>query len=393
MRSPNPEFDRAFAAKLAGRDSLAFSEYLELALYHPECGYYAKAGREVGRTGDFYTNVSIGPIFAEILLEPIVEMWGQLGSPAPFHVIEQGAHHGQFAADFLIAASRKPAFSSAMRYVIVEPLSGLAQRQRSALAAFSDRVEWHTALTDLHGLTGVHWSNELIDAFPFELIEWNGARWCERRVVRRESDYFFQTERIANDELLGAVEALPVPSAAGYQTEIRLNHRPWLDALNPALSRGWVLLCDYGYARAEYYSPARRNGTLMGYRQHQRSPDPFESPGEQDLTAHVDFTALTLDAEARGFQLAGFTDQHHFLVGAAETLMRQREGQADSQWLRRLRTLLHPELMGTRFHFLALAKGVDCSLPLAGFRYQTAPRSRLGLSPSLTTLPPNSFPR
>jgi len=379
VKSPNPEFLRAFDSALGGRKSLAFSEFLQLALYHPDLGYYATASRDVGRSGDFYTNVSIGPVLAEILLEQVMEMWTALGEPTPFYLIEQGAHFGQFAADFLQAAADKPAFTTALRYAIIEPQSALQQRQQTSLTAWKDQVEWHAEFATLRGVTGVHWSNELIDALPFETLEWNGQTWLERRVARADDCLIFQSTEIPPGELRDAVAELPSPPAPGYQTEIRLSHRPWLRELSQSLERGFVLLCDYGYPRQEYYSPERREGTLMGYQRHQRSDDPFEAPGERDLSAHVDFTSLVRDAESSGFRLTGFTDQHHFLVGAAENLMRQREGQADSRWLRSLRTLLHPELMGTRFQFLALAKLPGEVSPLSGFRFQSAPRERLGL--------------
>lgn len=382
VKSPNPDFLCAFDHALRDRQSLSFSEFLQLALYHPELGYYAAASRDVGRAGDFYTNVSIGPVFAEVVLEQVREMWIALAQPAPFYLIEQGAHFGQFAVDFLRAAADIPAFSTALRYAIIEPQPSLESRQRTTLSAWQDQVEWHPGFSTLRNVTGVHWSNELIDALPFETLEWNGQTWLERRVVHDGDRFIFQAVEIPPGELRDAVAELPSPPTPGYQTEIRLSHRPWLRELSQSLDRGWVLLCDYGYPRTEYYSPERTEGTLMGYQHHQRSPDPFDSPGERDLSAHVDFTSLVRDAECCGFQLAGFTDQHHFLVGAAENLMRQREGQADNRWLRSLRTLLHPELMGTRFQFLALAKRPGAVAGLSGFRFQSAPRDRLGIPPS-----------
>lgn len=382
-KSPSPELIETFEAIRNGRESVSFSEYLQLALYHPQFGYYAQGTRSVGKGGDFYTNVSVGPVFAEIVLEQIAEMWRLLDRPEPFHVVEQGAHHGQFANDFLNLATTHPELAEALRYAIVEPHPALATHQRTMLSAHSDKVEWHSDFTNLKIENGVHWSNELIDALPFELIEWNGERWLERRVAVESDHFVFRTSEITSADLRSAVAALPTPTEAGYQTEIRLSHRAWLDDVSRSLQRGFVLLCDYGYPRDTFYQPSRREGTLFCYEQHRRSTNPLESPGQKDISAHVDFSSLASDAEARRLKLIGFTDQHHFVVGAAETLLRSREGRihtdAEKRWLKTFKTLLHPELMGTQFKFMALAKGHAPTLPLAGFRFQSPLRAALGL--------------
>jgi len=355
---------------------MAFSEYLELALYDPEVGYYAQGGA-VGLRGDFYTNVSIGPIFAEILLGQIEECWRLLGKPDPFYVIEQGAHHGEFAEDFLNAAQARPDFFRGLRYAIVEPLPRLAARQQDRLSSHRERTEWHSDLASLHVAAGVHWSNELLDALPFELIEWDGADWLERRVSLKDDQLRLIRASIDSAELREAVARLPRPGNPPYQTEIRLSHRGWLQALAQTLQRGFVLACDYGYPRDVYYAPERREGTLACYHRHHRTFDALDSPGERDLTAHVDFTLTAADAETAGFSLRGFTDQHHFLVHAAEKQLYQPGFLADSRRRKAFATLMHPELMGTRFHFLALSRNVEPQQPLTGFR--SDPFAALGL--------------
>jgi SAM-dependent MidA family methyltransferase len=348
--------------RIAFDGPIPFRDFMAAALYDPAHGYYGSGRAAIGRGGDYFTNVSVGPLFGRLLARQFAEMWERLGQPADFTIVEQGAHRGDFARDVLEALP--PECRAAMTYRIVEPIECLRHAQRGALG---DRAIWHATLDDLPPFTGVHFSNELLDAMPVPLVTWNGAEWLERCVDVREERFVFVDRPIVSEALRAHLATIP-PVPAGYVTEVNLEALAWIDTLAARLHRGWVLAIDYGFERAEFYAPERRAGTLRAYSQHRQEADLLARPGELDLTAHVEFTSLIERGAPAGLSLAGFTDQHHFMVGLGRLHFRD-DAVPEMSELRAYQTLMHPTMMGTSFHALCLAKGVALSPPLAGFRY------------------------
>ena len=190
----------------------------------------------------------------------------------------------------------------------------------------------------------------------------------------------FVTAPITDAELRRHLETIPRHRAGPYETEVNLAALKWMEQLAPKLTRGYVLAVDYGYSRDEYYAPERSSGTLQCYSNHRILPSPLTEIGHADITAHVDWTSLAERAETRGLSVAGFTDQHHFTTGVVTALMPEQFGaNADAATRRALQTLLHPEILGTTFQFLALTKNVPASAPLSGFKFARDPRVALGL--------------
>lgn len=357
MLRKSPSLDQIIAAEIAADGPLTFARFMELALYHPELGYYSSGRAGIGRAGDFYTNVSVGPTFGRVLAGQFQEMRRHLGEPKDFTVVEQGAHHGQFAADVLTALND-------VHYAIIEPVGPQQDAQREHLAPFAGRVSWHESVDALPPFQGVHFSNELMDALPFHLVRSTGSGWEELRVNGGEF-----VPAPPSSEIETACLSLPI-RPAGYITELRPAAARWIQTVANKLQRGFILAVDYGFTREELLAEHRTEGTFSCYKAHHRDAQPLLEPGEKDITAHVDFTALTEAAVAAGLQPAGWTDQHHFMVGAAEDLMRSLPSPPDAaaqKTLRALQTLLHPSTMGTQFYYLAFAKGVGGSL--SGFRY------------------------
>lgn len=358
--------------RIARDGPIPFRDFMEAALYYPEHGYYASGRASIGRGGDFFTSVSVGPLFGTLLARQFAEMWERLGEPGEFTIVEQGAHRGDFARDVLTALrANAPACFAATRYRIIEPSGALRAAQVAALGGFA--VHWFPTLAALPVFTGVHFSNELLDAFPIHAVSWDGDAWRETHVGFEDGCLAFTDLAITSAPLHAALAALP-PVPAGYRTEINLAALAWTDALAAKLTRGFVLVIDYGFPRAEYYRPERATGTLSGYAEHRRVDDLLASPGETDLTAHVDFTALAERALAAGLRVAGFTDQHHFIVALGTlhfpgtipaTPASQRE-------LRTFKTLMHPQMMGRSFQVLALEKTAGPGTPLTGLRFARA---------------------
>ncbi|HEY2140261.1 MAG TPA: SAM-dependent methyltransferase [Chthoniobacterales bacterium] len=358
--------------KIARDGPVTFAWFMDQALYQPDFGYYSSGRCQIGRRGDYFTNVSVGPLFGRLLARQFAEMWELLGRPGEFTVVEQGAHHGDFARDVLEAAKKEPDFFGALRYCLVEPFPVLEARQREALRDVPRKISWRKSVSELDPFTGVHFSNELIDAKPVRLISRDDRQdWKERLVDQRGEGFAFVAADIADENLTLHVKKLPRLGETHYETEVNLAASDWIESVSRKLNRGFVLAVDYGYPRAEFYAPQRTAGTLQCRKGHRLISSPFVEIGCVDITAHVDWTSITERAEQNGLGLAGFTDQHHFLTGLLGNL-----GPQDSD-RRALQTLLHPDLLGTRFQYLALGKGTD-KRP-GGFRFARDPRKTLGL--------------
>jgi SAM-dependent MidA family methyltransferase len=352
----------AIQALIASRGEVSFRDFMELALYHPRHGYYASARATLGREGDYFTSVSVGKIFGQLLAAQFQEMWERLGHPAPFTIVEQGAHDGTFAADVLgWCQESTPDFFKVLEYAIVEPLAPLRAKQQTRLAEFSEKLTLRNTLEDLPPFTGVHFSNELLDAFPAHRVRFRNGEWRELYVT---PDLTWTDRPINNDTLLNSLVA--VPSLEGYTTEVNLEARQWATRLAARINRGWALMIDYGYPRHRYYSPDRRDGTLQSYAAHRKVPNPLENPGFQDLTTHVEFTSLAEAFVAAGMQIAAYTDQHHFLTGLLTRAFATHPPTPAET--RALKTLLHPEMLGTTFQVLCASRTVP-SQPLSGLQY------------------------
>jgi SAM-dependent MidA family methyltransferase len=361
---------------------ISFARFMEQALYHPEHGYYGSGRCAIGRRGDYFTSVSVGPLFGKLLAAQFAEIWKTLDRPDDFVIVEQGAHHGEFATDVLEALrTDRPEFFAVLRYRIVEPFPILRQRQESVLRQFAGQTQWVASLDEMEPFCGVHFSNELLDALPVHLLkatdDREARRWHERLVERTSCGFTFVDRPVSDPRLLERLARIPPPPPGGYETEVNLAALDWMEALASRLRRGAILAADYGLARPEYYAASRRTGTLQCYAQHRVLPSPLESVGASDLTTHVEWTSLAERAEECGLRIAGFTDQHHFLTGLLSS--RPELLSAGTEKSRALQTLIHPEFLGTKFQFLGLTKEFPTGVSLGGFRFARDACSALGL--------------
>ena len=353
---------------------------MEHALYHPVNGYYSSGRAALGRGGDYFTSVSVGPLFGRLLAVQFAEMWETLGRPNDFTIVEQGAHGGDFAHDVLSAAQQEHAdFFAALRYRIIEPFPILQQGQAATLAKFADKAEWHSSLDETPAFQGIHFSNELLDAFPVHLVRWTGTEWIERHVTAGDGDFAFADMPSSDPRLAERLRNIPLPLPIGYETEVNLAALDWIETLARKITSGFILAADYGWPRAEFYAPERSTGTLRCYARHHIQPSPFLEIGHADLTAHVEWTSLAERAQECGCTLAGFTDQHHFLTGLlADARGESLVATADAKTKRSLQTLLHPQHLGMKFQFLCLAKNVAPAVSLSGLRFARDSAATLG---------------
>lgn len=388
----SPELLAYVRQQISNHGPVTFRWFMQQALYHPEHGFYGGGRARIGRRGDFYTSVSVGRIFGELMAKQFEEMWKRMNSPMSFTLVEQGAHNGQFAHDVLSWVRQfSPELSERMRYWIVEPNPRLRQEQQATLSVWPrNKVRWSASLENLEtgSLCGVHFSNELLDSFPVHLVTTSGGGWEENFVDLTKTGFRFVYGPPSNSLLRTALEKLPVPACAPgkpYTTEVNLAASRWLEDVSKVLGQGYILLSDYGYPHDQYYAPERSEGTLMAYGSHRSSRNPLENVGLADLTAHVDFTTLAERAEACGLQLAGYCDQHHFLVALGEGELREMENALQNlspdalQYIRSFKTLMHPSTMGMAFKFAGFSKNVRDTRPLLGFSRCGDPRRALGL--------------
>jgi SAM-dependent MidA family methyltransferase len=337
---------------------IAFDQYMQLALYAPGLGYYAAGARKFGDAasgGDFVTAPEISPLFARALASQVA----QVGDRRAPRVLEFGAGSGALARDLLDALAQLGLRD--VRYEIVEVSPELRARQRGALAGRD--VLWRTAPPP--GFAGVVIANEVLDVMPVKLFVKRDGQVHERGVALADGQLVF-AERPAGTELAAAVAAIEAECGElpdGYGSEVGLIARAWAASLADWLERGVALLIDYGFPRREYYHPQRLMGTVMCHYRHRAHADPLWLPGLNDITAHVDFTAIADAAYAAGLELLGYTSQAHFLLncGLIDTLKadhsHERAGEAHR--------LLSEAEMGELFKVMALGRGV--SGPLLGF--------------------------
>lgn len=368
--------------------AIPFARFMELALYCPVCGYYEKEKDKLGRRGDFVTSVSVGSLFGELLACQFAEWLNGLriaesakirdshtprSSQHACRIIEAGAHDGQLARDILTWLGRhQPDLFAQLEYWIVEPSETRRGWQSAALREFESSVRWFRTLTDLPGTAPdnsqsakptVVFCNELLDAFPVHRIGWDAGarRWFEWGVTlaegrfawtRMPGEFAWRSRRLDLPEAL--LELLP----DGFITEICPAAEEWWSAAADAVACGKLLALDYGLAAEDFFAPQRAEGTLRAYRGHRLIHDVLSCPGEQDLTAHVNFTVIQKAGEERGLKTEAFMTQSQFLARVVE---RAGTNEALFHWtparVRQFQTLTHPEHLGRSFRALVQSRG------------------------------------
>ena len=335
---------------------IPFSRYMELALYAPGLGYYTAGAHKFGSAGDFVTAPEISPLFGRTLARQVAQIMAH-SAPA---VLELGAGSGRLACDMLQELERLDSLPE--RYTILEVSADLRERQQALLLKhvpqLAARVEWLDELPD--SMAGAVIGNEVLDALPVHIVRWGEDEILERGVAAGATIEW--KERLPeNDALLALAQRIPVPE--GYISEISLAARGLAASLSRRLTQGVLLFIDYGFGAREYYHPQRSQGTLMCHYRHHAHDDPFFLTGLQDITAHVDFSAIAEAAVDNGAQLLGYTSQAHFLLnGGITDLLQETSPENYRDYLplsMQVQKLTSPAEMGELFKVIALGKGVE----------------------------------
>ncbi len=408
MELGHPGLVEKLVARIERDGPISFAAFMEAALYDPEFGYYMTAGPRIGREGDYYTSLDVHPIFAELAGRQIAQAAKEIVPSGEFTIVEMGAGKGLLAQHLLNACRRdKPDFLARLRYLLVERSPAMVETQKQRLRELTGagvRIAWIPDLdaVSADSITGVFLSNELVDAFPvhrlvkrplglreiyvgWEPVGAGGARVpvappnatgdgpppaINGRFIEIEAPPF-------SPDLEAYFARIGISLEVGQQAEVNLQALEWMRQVGTRLRRGLVVTIDYGHAAADLFAPARKTGTLLGYYRHTVSDSPYVHVGQQDLTAHVDFTSLALAGQDVGLKVTGFTNQLHFLIGLGiESAFAGLD--PESPQSASMRELLRPDGMGTTYKILIQHKGMSAP-QLDGLRSRPYFLDALGL--------------
>jgi SAM-dependent MidA family methyltransferase len=382
------------------RGPLPFSRYMELCLYHPELGYYSRNAEQFGKAGDFYTSSDVHAVFGRLLARQFEEIWRAFGSPAEIEILELGPGRGLFAQDALDwSEKRLPEFFHALHYSLAErspalrrklqetlarrvdggkvsllPGDGLRNHEKGTTSVVSHDAGRERALADEVPL--LIFANEFFDALPVEIVSTQGALR-----VSTQDDHFIETWIPPSAQELEYLDRQSVHPEPGERIEVPLLGQRYMSSLAASIRTGILIAIDYGYTRREQLA-GRYRGTLMAYREHSATPDPYEAPGDQDITSHVNFTMLAAAADENGMQTQPLQTQSQFLMGMGETNQFAdvfedcRVPQERAKVVLQLKHLVTPAGMGENFQVLVASKGVAAAR-VAGLSGLSFARSRL----------------
>ena len=344
---------------------LPFDRYMDLVLYEPGLGYYASGTRKFGRQGDFVTAPELGSLYGRCVARQVAQILAQLDGGS---LLEFGAGSGALAATVLTELAERDSLPA--EYLIVEVSPALRAQQQQTLAGQIEqnlvKVRWLDSLPE-SGFRGVILANEVLDAMPIIRFRVGAEGHMTAGVVRRNGHLDWSWQRDPSQD--GRIDRLvqQYGLVADYTSEVNPRAAAWMQTVGRVLDAGLILVMDYGYPGAEYYHYERSDGTLMCHYQHRAHMDPFLYPGLQDLTAHVDFSAVAAAGQLAGLDIAGFTSQEAFLLstGVLDLVAHESSGPVDPKLSAELKQLTLSSEMGESFKALAMVKHIDS--PLLGF--------------------------
>ncbi|MBP1930639.1 class I SAM-dependent methyltransferase [Ammoniphilus resinae] len=355
--------------KSSERHSISFYDFMALALYHPEWGYYSKEKKKVGKQGDFYTNSSVGSIFGETLAAVIAEMAKEFSHLKRVTVVEMGGGTGELMKQILEEwKTTFPNFDKKISLVMIEKSSYHRSVQKEKLADYPVvwYEDWEEFVRIEGNVKGIVYSNELFDAFPVYMIERVKDDWKEVRISWDDAGECLTEfkQELKNQEVINFLEEqkLNLPNIQQYRVEVNLDAVQLINKLSLGLAEGYLITIDYGYAHEELYMPERQRGTLMCYKEHLALENPLEQPGEMDMTTHINFSTLIAEGEKLGLKNLGLFSQSQFLINAGilDKLADHQDPNPFSAVSRRnraIRQLIFPGGMGDTFKVLVQMKG------------------------------------
>jgi SAM-dependent MidA family methyltransferase len=357
---------------------IPFSQFMEWCLYHPHYGYYQSGGVRIGKEGDYYTSPCVHPLFGGMMAKQLSQMAEILGGET-FEIVEMGGGRGFLCGDILDWAKKKaPHFFNRLKYILLETSPHAIREQKERLHPYEEegKIDWvnmETFEKEVNRATGCFLSNELVDAFPVHQVIVDRGQLKEVYVTHRHGQLKEAFDDPSDPALLSYFESMDIKLQEGQRAEVNLRALDWMEKVGKFLARGFVLTVDYGYLTEELYAPHRRSGTLLCYYRHQTSSNPYEHIGEQDITSHVNFSALIKKGEEVGLCFTGLVPQFRFLIalGILEEMDFLGQDLTELEGLKMRLSLLHllePETgMGEMFKVLIQHKGIS-KISLDGLR-------------------------
>jgi len=351
--------------RIKNEGPISFRDYMEMALYYPGLGYYTSNKEKIGKNGDFYTSVNVTPAFGAMIGRQLEEMWTIMGKKE-FTVVEFGAGTGALCKDVFTFLKKNSALYENLQYCIVEKSPAMREKEQMLLGNIfteeiaNEKIKWYDHISKIKNITGCILSNELVDNFA-----------CHQVVMRHELmevfiDYqkdFIEVLRPAGKELKDYFSELRVELPKGFRTEINLEATNWIKEIAQSLKQGYVITIDYGYPSSELYNEYRNNGTLKCYHKHRTNEQPYTAIGEQDITAHVNFSALCLWGYKNGLEYCGYRKQGDFLLALGFTEYLKNSGKQEQHYLNYERDALvkHTLIsdMGSKFSVLIQQKQIN----------------------------------
>jgi SAM-dependent MidA family methyltransferase len=353
---PHPE--KVIIKRIKEEGPVTFERFMEIALYEPGCGYYTSGRNAIGREGDFFTSSHLHHSFGRSIAKQIEQMWEFMGRPEDFRIVEMGPGLGYACRDML-GYLRERDFYGSLQYVLIELSPAVREKQETLLAEFNGKVTWFSSLKEIGRMRGCIFSNELLDAFPVHLVQMDGSL---REIYVSVTDGRLHEEPgpLSSAAIARYFGEMNIILEKGYRTEVNLRIRDWLADIACVLREGFILTVDYGYTAREYYSEDRDRGTLLCYHRHQLSEDALVNAGQQDITAHVNFSSLKQWGEELGIRTVGLAGQGAFLMslGIDEEIRVLDPASGDFPFeLARIKRLFMPQGLGDSHSVMIQYKG------------------------------------
>ncbi|MGC9120641.1 MAG: class I SAM-dependent methyltransferase [Sulfurihydrogenibium sp.] len=343
------------------RGGISFKDFMDFALYYPSLGYYTSEKEKIGGYGDFFTSSELDPVFGQLLAKQFNEIYEKHFKDKKITIVEIGSGKGLLAYDILNEIKTKyPEFYDNVQFISIEKSTYHIDIQKQLLADFN--VRWLEDLENLEYIEGIIYSNELFDALPVHLIKKEKGKIYQLYLIEKSGE-IQEDFRPASKEILEYLEELNIDIPEGMITEVNLLAKDLIQKIGEKLKKGFVFTIDYGYPSKELYKPYRMKGTLLCYYKHTYNENYYQNVGLQDITSHVNFSALVYYGKKSGLEFTGFTDQAHFLInlGLSDIMMElQEKGDYKSyERINRLKTLILPKGMGEKFKILIQHKNVE----------------------------------
>ncbi|MDR4496315.1 MAG: SAM-dependent methyltransferase [Candidatus Scalindua sp.] len=340
---------------------ITFADFMDMALYHPEYGYYTSTKERIGRKGDYYTSSDVHPLFGQLIARQLEQMWRILGM-GMFTVVEMGAGKGLLCYDIITFIKKCfPEFFEVIEYKIVEINKDQVENQSNLLKGFASKISWESFSADgfsFEPVKGCFLSNEFVDSLPVHRLIVEDGRLKEIYVGHEDGEFCEIVGELSVSELEEYFMEFPVQLKEGQEAEVNLRAVDWISNMSRSLNKGFVITIDYGYRAVDIYSEDKFKGTLMCYHKHSTNENPFVRVGDQDITSHVNFSSLIKAGEKSGLSTTGFTKQSHFLI-ALGAIERMIDSPGDIRRVLAIKNLILPGGMGEVFKVLIQHKSIN----------------------------------